>query len=226
MHLRWDLPGEPPLIEVGVDLTVVEPPTVASLYFWALQVGFVDRGRRLGAAHMGLQHHPRHPGNGAVNWGGYRDGGGELDGSGSILPSALGNVNSRDYRWEPGVRYRYTITRSPDRGWRASITDTRSQATTVIRDLWVDAEHLSTVLMWSEVFADCDAPTVRVEWSGAYAVTTDGTRLVPRSFVTSYQRHEDGGCANTDAVPVAGDGAIAQVTNTQRRTPPNTAIPN
>ncbi len=224
MHLRWDLPGEPPLVEVGVDFTVVEPPVVASLYFWALQVGFVGRGRPLGAAHMGLQHHPRHPGSGAVNWGGYHNGGGELDGSVSALPSSLGNPNTRDYRWEPGVRYRYTIARSPERGWRASITDTDSGITTVIRDLWVEADHLAQVVMWSEVFADCDAPRVRVEWSDPSAVTTGGTRVTPRSMITSYQRHEDGGCANTDAVPVPGAGAIAQVTNTVRLTPPNAAL--
>src|SRR5690349_12962684 len=77
MHLWWT-PAPPPATEVSVVLEIVEPPAVPHLYFWALQASFVDRGRRIGGAHLGLQWYDRHPGGTAVNWGGYRDGGGEL----------------------------------------------------------------------------------------------------------------------------------------------------
>ena len=215
----------PPLREVSVVLVVADPPAVPSLYFWALQASFGANGRTVGAAHMGLQHHPRHPGNGAVNWGGYRHGGGELEGSASALPSMLDNVNSRDYLWRPGVPYRYRIGPSPDRGWRASITDLDRGETTVIRDLWApaDTDELSEIVMWSEVFADCDAPSVRVEWSEPRALTTSGENIVPVSMTTNFQRHEDGGCANTSAALFPG--GVAQITDTPRTVDNGTPLP-
>ena len=97
MHLRWD-PAPHPLLEVAVTLEIVVPPVVDELYFWALQVSFFDGGRHIGAAHLGLQWYSQHPGGTAVNWGGYRDGAGELEGEPSMLPSAPGNPNTRDFR--------------------------------------------------------------------------------------------------------------------------------
>ena len=76
-HLAWDAPTGPWLRAEAV-LEVTEPPTVASLYFWALQVSFEDRGRAAGGAHFGFQWYPAHPGSTAVNWGGYAPDGGEL----------------------------------------------------------------------------------------------------------------------------------------------------
>ena len=94
-HLFWDVPPES-LREVSVTIEVIEPPTVDKLYFWALQASVEGAGGlRFGGAHFGLQHHPSYPGAGAVNWGGYRDGGGELDGSTSPLPSAFSRPPSR-----------------------------------------------------------------------------------------------------------------------------------
>ncbi len=227
MHLRWAFAGNarPRFREVSVVFTVVDPPTVPALYFWALQASFGAGGRSVGAAHMGLQHHPRYPGSGAVNWGGYRHGGGELEGSASMLPSTLGNVNTSDYRWRTGAAYRYHIAPAPDRGWRATITDLERGEATVIRDLW-SPEHtdeLSDIVVWSEVFADCDAPSVRVEWSQPEGVTADGTRISPVAMTTSFQSHHDGGCANTTAVVV--EGGIAQITSTGRTVAAGTPLP-
>ena len=95
-HLAWDAPTGP-WIGADVVLEVTEPPTVPALYFWALQVSFEDRGRAAGGAHLGLQWYPPHPGSTAVNWGGYAPDGRELDGSNSLLPSATGNPNTRDF---------------------------------------------------------------------------------------------------------------------------------
>ena len=80
-------------------LEVTTAPQVEALYFWALQVSFTDRGRSGGGAHLGLQWYPAHPGSTAVNWGGYVPDGHELEGTTSALPSATGNVNTRDFPW-------------------------------------------------------------------------------------------------------------------------------
>src|SRR5688572_33269309 len=104
MHLRWDPPPRP-VLEVSVTLEVVEPPIVHELYFWALQVSFVDGGRTVGAAHLGFQWYAPHPGSTAVNWGGYRAGGGELVGGPSTLRSASRNANTRDYPLRPHSPY-------------------------------------------------------------------------------------------------------------------------
>lgn len=118
LHLGWVLPEVQSggFREVSVTLEVLQAPRVDQLYFWALQADFADgagRGpvRRGGGAHLGLQWHPQHPGSTAVNWGGYGPNGGELSGSNSALPSALHNVNTRDFRWREGVKYRLSIAR-------------------------------------------------------------------------------------------------------------------
>ena len=72
-HLWWKgVPTNEPIVACSVVLEVVQPPTVAALYFWALQASFLDAaGQSYGAAHTGLQWNSRHPGGRAVNWGGY-----------------------------------------------------------------------------------------------------------------------------------------------------------
>lgn len=211
-HLRWEAPPVP-LLAAEATIEVVEPPLVDQLYFWALQVSFERGPARRGGAHFGLQHHPAYPAAGAVNWGGYADAGGELAGSESALPSALGNVNTRTYRWEPGRPYRYRIAPAPDQSvggvierWRGSITDLATGEETVVRDLFVEADHLSSPMVWSEVFADCDHPTAAVRWSDLAVTTLGGDRIVVESVRLNYQTHGDGGCANTDtSVDRSGD---------------------
>lgn len=229
-HLSWDAPPVP-LVGVEVTIEVIEPPTVAELYFWALQVNFERGGGRVGGAHFGLQYHPSYPGAGAVNWGGYADAGGELDGSVSELPSALDNINTRTYPWEPGRRYRYRIGRAPgtdqpDDGapsnrWRGSIVDEVTGAETVVRDLFVEADALSGPMVWSEIFADCDHPSAAVRWTDPLVITTDGRRVPITAVRLNYQRHGDGGCANTNTfvdTSIAGGGFV-QRSNTERTNP-------
>lgn len=214
-HLNWNI-ANAPLAEVQATIEVTEPPTVAMLYFWALQVSFVGPNGRIGGAHIGLQNHPSYPGNGAVNWGGYRDGAGELDGSVSALPSALNNINTRTYPWQPNRRYTYRVYRSPDRGWRGSVVDQQASEETVIRDLWVDATHLSSPVVWSEVFAHCDHPSAAVRWTDLVGIGLDGTRHDVRSVQLNYQTHQDGGCANTNTS--TDDRGFVQRTATERLT--------
>jgi len=205
LHLRWDPPPHT-LREVAVTLEVVEPPFVDELYFWALQASFVDRGRHVGAAHLGLQWYGRHPGSTAVNWGGYRDGAGELDGEVSALPSSTGNPNTRDYAWRPRTPYRLRIHGTGDGWWTGEVTDLSTDETTVVRRLNGGGTALASPVVWSEVFARCDDPSVVVRWSQLSPPAT--------TMRTTYQSHEDGGCANTRSI-ADGDGWL-QVTNQTR----------
>lgn len=220
-HLTWDVPAEP-LAEVSVVCEVVDPPTVPMLYFWAMQVSFMKGRSRIGGAHFGLQHHPQYPNNGAVNWGGYRDGAGELEGSVSDLPSALNNINTRTYPWVPHRRYMHRVYRSPDRGWRGSITDLETGVETVVRDLWVDADSLASPMVWSEVFAHCDHPSASLRWSELRAITATGDEVTANAVSLNYQTYADGGCANTNTF-TDGTGFVQQ-TNTERRNPKGSVL--
>lgn len=203
-----------PLAEVSVTFEVLEPPTISKLYFWALQVSFMNGASRTGGAHFGLQHNPAYPEACGVNWGGYHDGAGELEGSVSDLPSAPNNINTRDYRWFPNRQYRHRIYRSQDRGWRGAITDLQTGEVTVVRDLWVAADSLTNPMVWSEVFADCDDPSVLVRWTDLEVITTTGEVLRPDAVHLNYQTYENGGCANTNTA-TSGNGFV-QRTNTER----------
>ena len=77
-----------------------------------------------------------------------------------------------------------------------------------MRDLYVPGDRISGVVMWSEVFARCDDPSVAVRWSDPSATTIDGDVVHPDRVSTNYQTHVDGGCANTDSSP---DGAGARL---------------
>ena len=189
-------------------IEVLVPPAVPELYFWALQAGFSGGG----AAHTGLQWFPKGAGRPAVNWGGYHSSGRELDGTVSELPSVDGNVNTRWYDWEPQRPHALRVSRPPNgQGWRATIDDV------VIRDLYGPGEYLTSPVMWSEVFAACDHPSVVVRWSGLLVVTASGQEVEPDGLVTNYQSYADGGCDNTN-IDLDDVGAL-QITNTERVTP-------
>lgn len=215
-HARWITPGTP-LRAVSAVFEVSRAPAVEALYFWALQVSFASGPVRRGAGHLGLQHHPSYPGGGAINWGGYHDpstGGGQLEGSSSPLRSTLGNPNTFDYPWLAGRRYRLQIARTEPGWWRATVTDLVTDDSTIIRELFCEADHMVDPMVWSEVFADCDAPPVEVRWSAFAAATVDGTYLEPEGVALTYQQEHDGGCSNT-ATDVA-DGWLIQRTNSER----------
>ena len=219
MHLMWDLPpGVGPLVAASATLVVEALPPVPELYFWALQASFAGPGgRRHGGAHLGLQWHRPHPGSRAVNWGGYRDGGGELTGSTSPLRSGSGNPNTRDLWWEAGDPHALSIERAAGGSWVGTVDGVR------IRALDAGGDRLDGLMVWSEVFARCDAPSVAVRWSGFKAVTAAGDVVAPTAVRVNYQRRVDGGCDNTTALP-DGDG-VRQVTAHERVTPQGAVLP-
>jgi hypothetical protein len=218
-HLVWVAPPGA-WTRAEATLEVIEPPSVAELYFWALQVSFADRGRRGGDAHLGLQWYPPHPGSTAVNWGGYGSDGRELEGSDSSLPSATANPNTRDFSWAPGVRYRLLVEQAGDaradgrRPWRGSVVDERTGSTSLVRDLWATGSVIESPMVWSEVFAPCDAPPAAVRWSGLRLGDDSGRLAIIDTVRVNYQRRADGGCSNTDST--ADDRGFVQRTGTTR----------
>lgn len=219
-HLGWSLPaGAGHLVEAGVTLEVETPPAVDRLYFWALQVAFPGAG----AAHLGLQWNNRHPGFGAVNWGGYATDGSLLAGTESPLPSTPDDPSTRDYPWEPARPYRLLVRRAAEGEWRGEVTDVRTGSTTAVRDLASAAPYLAGPMVWSEVFARCDDPSVTARWSDFQVTTDRGDRFAPTGLTVNYQSHSEGGCANTTSV-LDDQGGALQTTNTERLTPQGSTL--
>jgi len=229
-HLVWTVP-QAPLKSVAATLEVLEPPANKRLYFWALQVSFAEERRLHGAGHIGLQWNRRHPGSTAANWGGYGPSSGRrslLSGSESALPSVRNDPNTRDYAWKPGHRYRLAIMegdRAPDGliAWRGTLTDLESGTEVVVRDLYSPGRHLTAPVVWSEVFARCEQPTVTVRWSDLIAVTATGEEIRPRSVRVNYQSRADGGCDNTSVA--LDELGILQTTCTRRQVPQGATLP-
>lgn len=205
-------------MSVSVELTIAAPPTTDDLYFWALQASFATGSTVQGAGHIGLQWISGYPGSTAVNWGGYHQGGGELAGSDSALPSARGNVNTRNYVWSHGAAYRLTIERSGADRWLGSVTALATGIVTPIRELYCAGSELRHIVMWSEVFAACDAPPVEVHWSNpAVWVGPEHKAAAPSAVSISYQRVEDGGCSNTHTfIDPSEPSVVRQRTNATR----------
>jgi hypothetical protein len=219
-HLGWRLPaGASHVVDVAVTLEVTRAPPVEHLYFWALQVGFPSAG----GAHLGLQWNRAFPGYGAVNWGGYAVDGSLLSGTESQLPSTPGDPNTRDYPWQPERAYRLRVNCAGESRWRGEVTDVATGQPTVVRDLIARSSFLAEPMVWSEVFARCDDPSVTARWSDFEIRTERGKRIMPTALVVNYQSHADGGCANTTSV---SDGdAVLQITNTERNTPQGAELP-
>jgi hypothetical protein len=210
-----------------VTLEVTEPPVGDELRFWALQASFVDRGgRRVGAGHLGLQRHAPHPGGAAVNWGGYAEGGAILEGSGSALPSTTGNPHTRDLAWTARRPYRLRIEAvgtAPDgrRGaFRGSVRDLVTGQLTVVRDLWAMGDRLDAPMVWSEVFAPCEAPPSDVRWSDLEVIDEHATAVT--AVTVNYQSLADGGCVTTTAT-TDGTGFV-QRTGVPRTTPQGSVL--
>jgi hypothetical protein len=174
-HAWWvGLPREP-IVAACATIEVLEAPRVDRLYFWALQVTFASGPRRFGGAHTGLQWNPRHPGNTAVNWGGYEEGGDILGGSDSSLAGFDDDPHTRDFAWRAGRPYRFRVERDGN-GWLATVDDV------VIRTLFAGGNELVAPVVWAEVFAHCDDPPTVVRFSDLEVQTASGAVARPDRF--------------------------------------------
>ncbi len=254
-HLVWEMPstrrtgrgrgsGESRgsaarLVEVSVVLEVLVPPRVSALYFWALQVDFLEDGMIWGGGHTGLQWNRRFSKSTAANWGGYATqerGGAVLAGSSPSLPAFSGDPNTMAFGWKSERPYRLRVYSSPEvpGAWRAEVTDVTTGRATVLRDLLRGDDRpgggflragaagaagerqasLRNPMVWSEVFADCDAPSVVVRWSDLRGETEEGEMVYPDAVRVNYQSGQDGGCANTTIR--RDERGILQITNASR----------
>lgn len=230
-HLAWQMPSSPlgmRLREVSAVLEIQVPPGVEVLYYWALQVDLADPEGVWGGAHTGLQWNPRYPGGTAVNWGGYAS----ADGGGAVLPGTLSSLpgypddpNTLAYPWSAGRPYRLRVFPSPEipGAWRAEIADLLAGSPSTIRDLLpvpgrpTLGGYLTRPIVWSEVFAECEAPSVTVRWSELQARGADGAIVRPDAVLVNYQAPEVGGCPNTTVVQDEAGGFL-QVTSVPRLT--------
>lgn len=225
LHLIWQVPGRA-FTAIRATLDVTEPPQTQNLYFFALQATFRDGGTEHGGGHVGLQWNSRHPESTAINWGGYQSqrlGGAVLAGTESTLPSRPNDPNTRDYHWEPNHGYQLTIDRGARPGWwRGTVTDRVTGSTTVIRELDGGGTHLAAPLVWAEVFAPCDGPSVTVHWSDLAVADESGQWHSVTAAITNYQAWEAGGCTNTNSRAL--DRHFEQATNTVRTNPGGRSI--
>lgn len=223
--LWWDLPYGERLTEMTVTLEIPRRPSLDRLVSFAVQAAFVKPTG--GSCHLGLQHHPRFPGRGAVNWDGYNAAGDSLPGSTPDLPSSTDDVATRDYEWRENTPYQFTVERGEQRAdgafpWIGSVTDLRSGERSVIRELVSDSPHLRAPVMYIEAFAPCDGPRFEARWSNVTVVTADGGVRAVRSMRVDYQPHAAGGCTNTN-VGVEG-AAFVQTTGQMRTTRSGTTL--
>ena len=133
------------------------------------------------------------------------------------MPSATGNANTRYLSWQPGQPYTLTIERAAGGGWAETADGLR------IRTLEAGGDRLDTLMVWSEVFARCDAPPVAVRWSGFRTTTMQGRTVTPVAVHVNYQRRAQG-AATTQTALVKGD-AVRQITGTKRLVPQDARLP-
>jgi len=233
-HLFWqhEHGGARRWVAAEATIEVLEPPSVSDLYFWAMQVNFHDGRRGTGGGHIGPQWISIHPGGTAINWGGYGADGQELEGSVSSLPSRAGNVNTRDFVWEPRRPYRLRVSYGgpapvPGRSsWRGEVIDLTTGDVVHIRDLYAPGDRLDSGMVWSEVFAPCDAPSVAVRWSDLALIDDAGARVPITAASVNYQSRADGGCATTNiTVDLSGENpGFLQRSGTTRSTGQGTIL--
>jgi len=200
--LWWNLPYGEKLTEISVTLEVASRPEIDRLVSFSMQGAFLKPGG--GSCHVGLQHHPRFPERGAVNWDGYTAKGDRLESDVPSLPSAIDELATLTFPWHSGTPYRLTIERGDERSdgrfpWTGSITDLRTGERDEIRQLISDSAHVRGPVVYIESFGPCDGPRFEARWSNATAVSDDGAVRTVTSMRVDYQPHAAGGCTNTNA---------------------------
>lgn len=201
-YLWWNLRYGKRLTGLSITLEVARRPDLDHLVIFGLQAAFIKPG--VGSCKLGLQHDPRFPDRGAVNWAGYNVDRDELEGTPPLLPSAIDDVATRDYPWREGTRYRIAIERGEERldgwfPWTGSVTDRDTGERTVVREIVSASPYLRAPVTFVTSYAPCDGPPVEARWSDPTAVSVGGGLKDVRSMRVDYQRYVAGGCSNTDS---------------------------
>lgn len=96
-----------------------------------------------------------------------------------------------------------------------SVSDLAAGQTTVVRELSLGGDRLSELVVWAEIFADCDAPATSARWSDLAVTDPAGETHRVEVVSLSYQTHDSGGCANTSTE--TDDVGVLQRTSASRR---------
>ena len=72
-------------------------------------------------------------------------------------------------------------------------------------------------MVWTEAFADCDAPRCAVRWLDPIVTTRSGSHHRVGGGRVNYQSVHDGGCSTSNSYRDAA--GIVQETGVSRRTP-------
>ncbi len=96
------------------------------------------------------------------------------------------------------------------------MTDLSEGSRVVVRDLNGGGSELERPMVWAEVFAPCEAPSVTVRWTDLEVAPAPGQWRRIGVVRTSYQDYTAGGCTNTNSAAL-GAGLI-QTSNAVRST--------
>jgi hypothetical protein len=97
------------------------------------------------------------------------------------------------------------------------VADVATESTSVIRELDGGGTYLTAPLVWAEVFAPCDGPSVTVVWSDLQVADEAGVWTPVDETTINYQAWEAGGCTNTNGL--ARHRQFEQTTNVVRTNP-------
>lgn len=239
MYLTWHSPGVyTDEVSVDLTVLEDVDPSETSFVYWALQVNFVEANGQTsrGAAHVGLMYNAGYTASNkhAVNWGGYDDyhptesfPDNIFEGSISDLPSEVGDENTRDFDYVVGRRYRLRVFKSPKQdwgsgettsgvaqaegeiAWRATVTDTTTGTTTVIRDLLIPDSHqiaLHGCMVWTE-----DAHVTKVANKVRWSTPMFGDTEITQGAATYHVDMPDSD-VSTDSIGWVMEGETTRVT--------------
>jgi hypothetical protein len=126
--------------------------------------------------------------------------------------------HTRHFAWSPERPYRFRVWSPTPGTWRSEVTDVSTGTSTAVRDLIVPATELTSPVVWAEVFARCDDSPTEARWSQLQATDAAGTVITATAVRPTYQRHAEGGCANT--VSYSEGGYFVQATGQRQARPP------
>ena len=165
-HLWWKgVPSNEPIVACSVVLEVVQPPTVAALYFWALQASFLDAHRpvlRRGPHRAPVEPPPPGQPGGELGW--LRAGGRRHLHPGRQRLTAARHPRGPEHPHVRVARRDPVPLHDPSRHRRVGVDGDRSgrpAPEVTVRELYAAGDRLGGFVMWSELFCRGDDPPTR-----------------------------------------------------------------